>query len=125
MTSTNKDPILVVVQLTGANDYMNTVVPYSNPLYHDNRPFVGISPNNVLPIDDDLGFNPALAPFKELYDQGKLALINGVGYPNPNRSHFRSMDIWHTCEPERVATDGWLGKAVSYTHLTLPTILLV
>ena len=112
MTSTKKDPILVVVQLTGANDYMNTVIPYNNPLYHDNRPFVGISSDNVLPIDDDLGFNPALAPVKELYDQGKVALINGVGYPNPNRSHFRSMDIWHTCEPERVATEGWLGKVI-------------
>jgi len=112
MTSTNKDPILVVVQLTGANDYMNTVIPYSNPLYHDNRPTVGIPAEDVLPIDDDLGFNPAAAPLKELYVRGKLALINGVGYPNPNRSHFRSMDIWHTCEPDRIATEGWLGRAI-------------
>ena len=112
MTSTNKDPILVVVQLTGANDYMNTVIPYSNPLYHDNRPTVGIPAEDVLPIDDDLGFNPAAAPLKELYGRGKLALINGVGYPNPNRSHFRSMDIWHTCEPDRIATEGWLGRAI-------------
>ena len=112
MTTTDKDPILVVVQLTGANDYMNTVIPYSNPLYHDNRPTVGIPAEDVLPIDDDLGFNPAMAPVKGLYDQGKVALINGVGYPNPNRSHFRSMDIWHTCEPERVATEGWLGRVI-------------
>ena len=112
MTPINKDPILVVVQLTGANDYMNTVIPYSNPLYHDNRPTVGIADENVLTIDKDLGFNPAAAPLKDLYDQGKLALINGVGYPNPNRSHFRSMDICHTCEPGRVATEGWLGRAI-------------
>ena len=112
MTSTRKDPILVVVQLTGANDYMNTVIPYNDPLYHDNRPTVGIDADEVLPIDDDLGFNSAMAPVKELYDQGKAALINGVGYPNPNRSHFRSMDIWHTCEPDRVATEGWLGRVI-------------
>ena len=112
MTVTKKDPILVVVQLTGANDYMNTVIPYSDPLYHENRPTVGVPAEDVLPIDDDLGFNPAMAPVKELYDQGKVALIHGVGYPNPNRSHFRSMDIWHTCEPGKVATEGWLGRVI-------------
>ena len=112
MTAIKKDPILVVVQLTGANDYMNTVIPYDNPLYHDNRPTVGVAAEDVLPIDDDLGFNPAVAPLKGLYDRGKVALINGVGYPNPNRSHFRSMDIWHTCEPDRVATEGWLGRVI-------------
>ena len=112
MTTTNRENILVVVQLTGANDYMNTVVPYSNPLYRDNRPTVGIAPEEALPIDGDFGFNPAMAPVKELYDRGKVAVLNGVGYPNPNRSHFRSMDIWHTCEPEKIATEGWLGKAI-------------
>ncbi len=112
MTTTNRDNILVVVQLTGANDYMNTVVPYSNPLYRDNRPTVGIAPEEALPIDEDYGFSPAFAPVKELYDRGKVAVLNGVGYPNPNRSHFRSMDIWHTCEPEKIATEGWLGKAI-------------
>ncbi len=112
MTSTHKDPVLVVVQLTGGNDYMNTVVPYGDPVYHDNRPTVGVSSERVLPIDGHYGFNPALAPLKELYDQGDVAVINGVGYPNPNRSHFRAMDIWHTCEPERVATEGWLGRVI-------------
>ena len=112
MTATNKDPILVVVQLTGANDYLNTIVPYSNPLYYDNRPRVGIPADQVLPIDDNFGFHPAMEPIKGLYDQGNLAVINGIGYPNPNRSHFRSLDIWHTAVPERVATDGWLGKVV-------------
>jgi len=112
MSSTHKDPILVVVQLTGANDYMNTIVPYSNPLYYDNRPAVAIPAERVLPIDDDFGFNPVMAPLKALYDQGNMAVINGIGYPNPNRSHFRSMDIWHTAEPTKVATEGWLGKVV-------------
>ena len=112
MTSTKKDPILVVIQLTGANDYMNTIVPYNDPLYYDNRPTVGISPDQVLPINNNFGFNPVMEPVKRLYDQGKMAILNGIGYPNPNRSHFRSMDIWHTAEPEKVAMEGWLGKVV-------------
>ena len=112
MTSTHRDPVLVVVQLTGGNDYMNTVVPYGDPLYQDNRPTVGVPAHEVLPIDGHYGFNPALAPLKELYDQGDVAVINGIGYPNPNRSHFRAMDIWHTCDPERVATEGWLGRVI-------------
>jgi len=112
LTSTNKDPILVVVQLTGGNDYMNTVIPYENPLYYDNRTTVGIAQEDMLPIDQGLALNPALTGIKNLYDQGKVALINGVGYPTPNRSHFRSMDIWHTCEPEKVGDEGWLGRAI-------------
>ena len=112
MATTKKDPILVVIQLTGGNDYLNTLVPYGDPLYYDNRANVAVSQEEVLPIDDRFGFNPALAPIKALYDQGKVALINGVGYPNPNRSHFRSMDIWHTCEPDKVGTEGWLGRVI-------------
>ena len=93
LTSTNKDPILVVVQLTGGNDYMNTVVPYQDPVYYDNRKTVGVAQEDVLPISDDLAFNPALNAVKTMYDEGKVAVINGIGYPGPNRSHFRSMDI--------------------------------
>ncbi len=112
MTTTSKDPILVVIQLTGGNDYLNTLIPYGDPLYYDNRISVAVPQEEVLPIDDQFGFNPALAPIKTLYDQGKVALINGVGYPNPNRSHFRSMDIWHTCEPDKIGNEGWLGRVV-------------
>ena len=112
MTSTTKDPILVVIQLTGGNDYMNTVIPYADGRYHHNRPTVGISADQVLPIDDHFGFNPAVPEIKTLYDAGKVAVINGIGYPTPNRSHFRSMDIWHTCEPEKVGTEGWLGRVI-------------
>jgi len=112
MTSTKKDPILVVVQLTGGSDYMNMVVPYADPIYYDNRPTVGIPAEDVLPINDQFGFNPNLGAFKNLYDQGEVAVINGVGYPNPNRSHFRAMDIWHTCEPEKIAMEGWLGRVI-------------
>ncbi len=112
MTTTQKDPILVVIQLTGGNDYLNTLVPYGDPRYYDNRTTVAVLQDQVLPIDGHFGFNPALAPIKEMYDQGKVALINGVGYPTPNRSHFRSMDIWHTCEPDKVGTEGWLGRVI-------------
>jgi uncharacterized protein (DUF1501 family) len=112
MTSTKKDPVLVVLQLSGGNDFLNTIVPYSNPLYYDNRPNVRIPEDQVLPINDQLGFNPNMAPLKRLYDEGKVAIIQGVGYPNPNLSHFRSMDIWHTCEPEKLAEEGWVGRAI-------------
>ena len=112
MTSVHRDPVLIVVQLTGGNDYMNTVVPYGDPLYSDNRSTVRVSEEEVLPIDGRYGFNPVLAPLKELFDDGRVAVINGIGYPNPNRSHFRAMDIWHTSEPERVATEGWLGRVI-------------
>jgi uncharacterized protein (DUF1501 family) len=78
----------------------------------DNRPNVRIPVDQVLPINDQLGFNPNMAPFKRLYDEGKVAIIQGVGYPKPNRSHFRSMDIWHTCEPDKLGTEGWLGRAI-------------
>ncbi len=112
MTSTKKDPVLVVLQLSGGNDAVNTIVPYGDPFYADNRPVVRVDEEQVLRIDDKVGFNPAMAPLKALYDQGKVAVIQGVGYPNPNRSHFRSMDIWHTCEPDKVGTEGWLGRAI-------------
>jgi len=112
MTSTKKDPVLVVLQLSGGNDALNTIVPYGDPLYQDNRPVVRIPTDQVLPINDYVGFNPNLGPIKELYDQGKIAIIQGVGYPHPNRSHFRSMDIWHTCEPDKMGTEGWLGRAI-------------
>src|SRR5499425_1454535 len=110
MSDTKKDNVLVVLQLSGGNDALNTIVPYSDPLYLENRPVVRVDPGRVLPINDSIGFNPNMAPIKELWDQGKVAIIQGVGYPNPVRSHFRSMDIWHTCEPDKVGTEGWLGR---------------
>ena len=103
---------VVVLQLSGGNDALNTVIPYNDERYYDNRPFVNIPQDEALKLDDKLGLNPALAPIKALWDEGKVALINGVGYPNPNRSHFRSMDVWHTAESEKVGDEGWLGKAV-------------
>jgi uncharacterized protein (DUF1501 family) len=112
MSSATKDPVLVVLQLSGGNDALNTVIPYSDPLYYDNRPNVRIPEDQVLPLNDDIGLHPTMGPIKALYDEGKVAIIQGIGYPNPNRSHFRSMDIWHTCEPDKVGDEGWLGRAL-------------
>ena len=111
MTSTKKDPILVVVQLSGGNDYLNTVIPYSDGLYYDNRPVVGIHEDRVIKLDDKAGLHPEMGPLKKVWDRGDMAIIHGIGYENAPRSHFRSMDIWHTCEPDKLGTEGWLGRA--------------
>jgi uncharacterized protein (DUF1501 family) len=112
MTSNKREKSLIVIQLSGGNDYLNTVVPYGDGKYYDNRSVVNIPQNKVIPINDKLGFNPSMGPVKALWDEGKVAVINGIGYENPNRSHFRSMDIWHTAEPETIGKEGWLGRAI-------------
>jgi len=112
MVSTLKEKVLVVIQLTGGNDFMNTIVPYTNEHYFDARKKVVIDPNDVLPINDSLAFNGNTGPLKNLYDEGKVAIVQGIGYPNSNRSHFRGMDIMHTCEPDKVGVEGWLGLAI-------------
>ena len=112
MTDSKKDPVIVVMQLSGGNDYMNTVVPHSNSQYRDYRPNVNIPEDEVLHLNNDIGFHPSMAPLAEMYREGNVAIIHGVGYENSPRSHFRSMDIWHTCEPETLGTEGWLGRAV-------------
>ena len=110
--ASTKDRSLVVLQLGGGNDYLNTIVPYENGLYYDNRPAISHDPERVLKIDNELGFRPDLEPIKRLWDEGKVAIIHGIGYPDPNRSHFRSMDIWHTALPEEIGTEGWLGRVI-------------
>ena len=112
MATDRKDTVLAVIQLSGGNDGMNTIVPYGDPLYYDSRPNVRVPEEQVLPINDYLGFNPNMKPLKELWDLGKVAIIQGIGYPHWVRTHFRSMDIWHTCEPQKVVNEGWLGKAL-------------
>jgi len=111
MATTAKPPVLVVLQLSGGNDYMNTVVPYKDPLYWDYRPRVALPEDQILLLDNDVGLHPSMGPIRDMYTQGKVAIIHGVGYPNSVRSHFRSMDIWHTCEPVKTGTEGWLGLA--------------
>ncbi len=108
----NGNKNVVVLQLSGGNDALNTVIPYADRNYYDNRQYLGIPENEVLHLDDKLGLNPAMGPIKSLWDEGKVAVINGIGYPSPNRSHFRSMDVWHTAEPNDIAPEGWLGQAV-------------
>ena len=88
--------VLVILQLSGGNDGLNTVIPYRNDIYYKSRPKLGIEKSKILSLTDEAGLHPALTGFKELYDDGSLGILNSVGYPNPDRSHFRSMDIWHT-----------------------------
>jgi uncharacterized protein (DUF1501 family) len=103
--------ILIVLQLSGGNDGLNTIIPYADDAYHRVRPQLRHAPDTVLKIDDYLGLHPNLAPLKKLYDQGLMSIVQGVGYPNPNRSHFRSMDIWHTAQSDKdIVTTGWLGR---------------
>lgn len=103
--------ILVVVQLSGGNDGLNTFVPYRNDIYYKSRPTIAIKPQKVLQLADDIGLNPALGALRPLYDEGLLSIINSVGYPNPDRSHFRSMDIWQSASgSDEFLTTGWLGR---------------
>lgn len=112
MVTNKRMKSLVIVQLAGGNDAMNTIVPYGDGLYYDWRKDVRIEQDQVLKINDYLGFNPALSSIRDLWDQNKVAVINGVGYPEPNRSHFRSVDIWNTAESVGIGNSGWLGRAI-------------
>ena len=105
--------ILVILELEGGNDGLNTVIPYADEEYYKARPGIGIARDTVLRLDDHLGLHPQLAGFKELYDEGLLAVVQGVGYPQPDRSHFRSMDIWQSASLDTSAPDrGWVGRAL-------------
>jgi uncharacterized protein (DUF1501 family) len=109
------DNILVVVQMSGGNDGLNTVVPVGNDVYLKGRPQIGIR-QRLNRLDDSLALNPGMTAFKQLFDDGQLAVINGCGYPNPNRSHFRSMEIWQTANPAegKYEAEGWLGHYVDH-----------
>ncbi len=111
MTTGRDSTILVILQLAGGNDGLNTVIPYGNDYYYRARSRIGIQPAQVLKLNDQLGLHPSLTGFKELYDGGQLAIVQGAGYPNPNRSHFRSTEIWQTAsDSERFEKYGWLGR---------------
>lgn len=108
--------ILVLVQMAGGNDGLNTVVPFGRDEYYKARPGVGIAKNAVLKLNSELGLHPAMTGFKTLFDEGCLSIIQGVGYPHPDRSHFRSMDIWQSAKPEKEdVSNGWLGRALDST----------
>ena len=112
MVTETKEQVLVVIQLSGGNDFMNTVVPYGNELYYDFRKALAVPENDILPINNQIGFPQYARPFHEEYMNGNMAIVQGVGYPDSTRSHFRSMDIWHTCVPETIADEGWLGQTI-------------
>jgi uncharacterized protein (DUF1501 family) len=104
------DKTLVVIQLGGGNDGLNTLVPFTNDAYYAARPQIAISKKDVIPVSADLGMHPKLRDLAAFFDNGELAWIQNVGYPNPNRSHFASMAIWHTASPESSHSDGWIGR---------------
>lgn len=109
----HNDHVLVVLQLGGGNDGINTVIPYADPAYHDNRPTIGVGTDKVLKIDGNVGLNPALSGLKSLYDSGRVAIVQGVGYDNPTYSHFEALQVWEYADPQRRATDGWLGRLMA------------
>ena len=104
---------LIVIQMAGGNDGLSTVIPIGDPLYHQVRPTLAIPDAKVLPLDTRLGLHPNLAPLKQLWDGGHMAIIEGVGYPNQSLSHFQAMDIWQTLDLSGAGSEGWLGKLVS------------
>ncbi len=102
---------VVVLQLSGGNDGLNTIIPYRNDIYYKSRPVIGIDAKTVNVLTDDAALHPSLVDFKRLYDDGSLAILNNVGYPQPDRSHFRSMDIWQTASASSDAWQtGWIGR---------------
>ena len=103
-------PIVVMVTLYGGNDGLNTVIPFTDALYYSSRPEISYKAENMLPLDAELALNPAMKGLKSLWDQKKVAIIRGVGYPNPDRSHFSSMAKWQTASPEKHISTGWLGR---------------
>jgi uncharacterized protein (DUF1501 family) len=109
------DGILVIVTLYGGNDGLSTVIPYADNAYHDARPELAYSPSEVLPLDAQVGFNPAMSGLSQLWSEHKLAIVRGVSYPKPDRSHFRSMDIWQTASPKEPVGTGWIGRWLDAT----------
>ena len=107
------DHTLIVVQMAGGNDGLNTIIPFTDPLYKQMRPTLAIPDNTVLPLDTRLGLHPNLQPLKKFWDAGHLAIVEGIGYPNQSLSHFQAMDIWQTLDLSGNGTDGWLGKLVA------------
>lgn len=111
------DRVLVLINLQGGNDGLNCVVPYGMPQYYKYRPTIGISQSDVLRLNDQIGLNPAMKSLKAMFDNGQVAVIQGVGYPKPDHSHFRSQEIWQTADPESYSGTGWLGRYLDAAKL--------
>lgn len=103
---------LVMLHLNGGNDGLNTVIPYKDPYYRVLRPGLGIDENRIRKVHERFGLHPALGGFEQLWKQDRLAIVNGVGYPTPNYSHFRATEIYYTAEPDKTPNNGWLGRAI-------------
>ena len=108
-----KDTVLVVIEMTGGNDGLNTVIPYGDDLYHKARPTLRFTKDKIIKVDDHIGLHPGLNGFKPLLESNQLAIVQGIGYPNPDRSHFESMDVWQSGDPKRKIGTGWIGRSVS------------
>jgi len=105
-----RNKTLVIVQLAGGVDGLNTVVPYKDGAYRDARPQMGLPAEQLLPLNERAALHPALGKLKDLFDTGKVAIVEGVGYPNPTYSHFKAMDIWQAADPQGSLENGWLGR---------------
>jgi len=123
----HNDHVLVILQLGGGNDGLNTVIPYTDPAYPQARPTIGIADDKVLPLNAEVGLNPVMPGMKKLFDAGEVALVQGVGYPNPVYSHFEGLYIWEHADPTMEQTDGWLGKllASQLKEWSLSSVLIV
>jgi uncharacterized protein (DUF1501 family) len=108
-------PVLVIIQLQGGNDGLNTIVPYGSGVYYSDRPTIAVPEKNVLPIDGSVGMHPNLSGLKAMYDKGQVAVVQGVGYPDPDRSHFRSTSIWETADTSGTSQTGWIGRYLDAT----------
>ena len=111
----SKRHVMVILQMAGGNDGLNTVIPVGDRAYFAARPGLAINPDSALPLSQGLAMNPVMTGMKTLYDRGQLGVVLGVGYPNPNRSHFRSMDIWHSASMDEQAKTGWVGRLLDAT----------
>ncbi len=112
-----KDTVLVVIEMTGGNDGLNTVIPFRDDLYQKARPTLRYAKDQVVKVNDDVGINPSMRSLEPLLQKGQLAVVQGVGYPNPDRSHFESMDIWQSADPRRKTLTGWLGRGMSLLEM--------
>src|SRR5262249_17025822 len=107
-----KDTILVVIEMSGGNDGLNTVIPYADDLYHKARPTLRVPKEQAIKINDEVRLNPGTIGFRKMMEEGSLGAVQGVGYPNPDRSHFESMDIWQSADVRRAIKTGWVGRSV-------------
>ncbi len=120
-SSSHNGKVLVVIQLSGGNDGLNTIIPYQNDLYYQSRPALGLKGNDLITMTDEVAFHKNMGDFASLFDNGEVSILNSVGYPNPNRSHFRSMDIWQSAsDADKYIPTGWVGRLLDNNCQDIP-----